>query len=198
MLAAMWDAALQGGYFAAIAIALAMVEVQIEGPHGWAEKLPTWRWGPAWFLRYTSRPVTGYHVWMITLLVLFSHQPLLFSGFSWGAEARIIARFLVMTVVWDILWFLLNPAYGWARFARHDVWWYRHWFGPFPTDYWLTVGASLGFWLMAGAASAAVDGFAPLLDWGVFFGVQVAVVIATDIAFGVRPAAPETPAGGSG
>ena len=33
-----------GLYFFAIAFVLAQLEIQIEGPHGWAEKLPTWRW----------------------------------------------------------------------------------------------------------------------------------------------------------
>ena len=33
-----------GAYFFFIAFILAHLEIQIEGPHGWAEKLPTWRW----------------------------------------------------------------------------------------------------------------------------------------------------------
>ena len=31
-----------GAYFFLIAFFLAHLEIQIEGPHGWAEKLPTW------------------------------------------------------------------------------------------------------------------------------------------------------------
>ena len=32
-----------GAYFFLIALILAHLEIQIEGPHGWAQKLPTWR-----------------------------------------------------------------------------------------------------------------------------------------------------------
>jgi len=36
-------------YFYIIAIFLAILEIQIEGKHGWAEKLPTWRPRPGSF-----------------------------------------------------------------------------------------------------------------------------------------------------
>jgi hypothetical protein len=35
---------LMGAYFFFIGLILAHLAIQIEGPHGWAEKLPTWRW----------------------------------------------------------------------------------------------------------------------------------------------------------
>jgi hypothetical protein len=55
-----------------LAFILAKVEINIEGKHGWAEKLPTWRKKN----RFTKiilgeTPVTGYHFWMF-LMIFFS------------------------------------------------------------------------------------------------------------------------------
>jgi hypothetical protein len=35
----------------AMAVIFAKVEIHIEGPHGWAAKLPTWRIEDHWLLR---------------------------------------------------------------------------------------------------------------------------------------------------
>ncbi len=207
----MSHAILQGAYFAAIAVVLAMVEIHIEGKNGWAANLPTWRWGPEWFLRWTSRPVTGYHVWMLSLLLLFSHLPLVYLGFSWAGELRVLSLFSIMTIFWDFLWFLLNPAYGWRRFARRDVWWYGHWIGPFPTDYWLGALVSLLLWMARGWFERGVGAPARFFEWAAIFGVLSVVTLAAEIIFGMRatcpvpapeappapspPPAPPTPAG---
>ena len=53
-----------------LALILAELEVQIEGPAGWAEKLPTWRakegkWYSKGFQKMLSnKPMTGYHLAM--------------------------------------------------------------------------------------------------------------------------------------
>ncbi len=63
-------------YLFGLCILLAYLEVQIEGPHGWAERLPTWRpQSHAWYARLYTRlmgqkQLTGYHIGMF-LLVLF-------------------------------------------------------------------------------------------------------------------------------
>lgn len=184
----MIDAIVQGAYFGAIAVVLAMVEIQIEGKDGWAANLPTWRWGPDWFLRWSSRPVTGYHVWMISLLLLFCHLPMVYLGWSVGNELRVLSLFFIFTIIWDVLWFILNPAYGYGRFARHDVWWYRHWLGPFPTDYWLATGVSLALWLARGWWEATSSFIGCLAEWGAILAVLIGVTILCELIFGVREA----------
>jgi hypothetical protein len=64
-----------GSYFFVIALVLAHLEIQIEGPHGWAEKLPTWRWDTPGVRRWVGKPVTGYHVCLVTCLLLLLHVP---------------------------------------------------------------------------------------------------------------------------
>ena len=59
-----------GAYFFLIAFILAHLEIQIEGPHGWAEKLPTWRWDSPGVRRWFGKPVTGYHLCLVTLILL--------------------------------------------------------------------------------------------------------------------------------
>src|SRR5437667_875685 len=71
-----------GAYFFLLAFVLAHLEIQIEGPHGWAEKLPTRRWDGPGVRRWFGKPVTGYHLCLLTLLFLFLHVPQFYGG-SW-------------------------------------------------------------------------------------------------------------------
>ena len=76
-----------GLYFFAIAFVLAQLEIQIEGPHGWAAKLPTWRLDGPRVLRWAGKPITGYHVFLMTFILLFIHLPMVYLGFSLVREA---------------------------------------------------------------------------------------------------------------
>lgn len=133
--------AARGAYYFLLSLVLALLEIQIEGPHGWAEKLPTWRWAPARLLRLAGRPLTGYHVWMISFILLSLHLPLLY-GWSWLRHAEVLSFFFLIAVFWDFQWFLLNPHFGWDRFHRGGVWWYARWWGGFPADYYTGLAAS--------------------------------------------------------
>jgi hypothetical protein len=88
-----------GAYFFLIALVLAHLEIQIEGPHGWAEKLPTWRWDSRAVRRWFGKPVTGYHVCLGTLILLFLHVPQLYGG-SWVREADLLSIFFLLTATW--------------------------------------------------------------------------------------------------
>ena len=69
----------EGAYLFALCHILARVEIHIEGPHGWAVNLPTWRWGPNWWLNLTNgKELTGYHVWLTLFLIGMFHLPLIF------------------------------------------------------------------------------------------------------------------------
>jgi hypothetical protein len=115
-----------GAYFVLIAFALAHLEIQIEGPHGWAANLPTWRWdGPA-VRRWLGKPVTGYHLWLMTIVLPFLHVPQFYGG-SWEREANLLAMFFLLTVTWDVRWFGCNRHFGMARFRKGEVWWFPTW-----------------------------------------------------------------------
>jgi hypothetical protein len=123
-----------------LALLLANVEVQIEGGAGWAADLPSWRIEGGWLLDFFwgGRPMTGYHVYIFSFVALFFHFPFAFFWrWSWRAEARALASIALFWVAEDFLWFLLNPAFGWTRFASSFVPWHHRWFLGAPTDYWL-------------------------------------------------------------
>jgi hypothetical protein len=140
------SAATRAGYVFVVACVLAYLEVQIEGPHGWAAALPTWRTtapGLTWIMG--GRPVTGYHVSLVLLLLLLLHWPALFVRWSLLHEIRVLQAFAVLAIVWDFLWFVINPHFGLERYGPETVWWFRRWTLGVPSDYW--VGAFIGLLL---------------------------------------------------
>ena len=131
-----------GAYFFLMAFVLAHLEIQIEGPHGWAEKLPTWRWDGPGVRRWFGKPITGYHLCLITFILLFLHVPQ-FYGASWAREADLLAMFFFLSVTWDVLWFACNRHFGMGRFRKGQVWWFPAWSLGVPRPYLLTLALSL-------------------------------------------------------
>jgi hypothetical protein len=144
------------------ALLFALAEIEIEGEHGWAERLPTWFRVTTRGARFYGRllpgkPLTGYHLVMF-VLPLWSFHIGFFGGvpWTWAAEAATFSAYLIWVATWDLLWFLLNPRYGWARFRKGEIWWHaRTWIGRFPIDYWGALVLSL---VVASAARLAIGG----------------------------------------
>jgi hypothetical protein len=131
-----------GAYFFLIAFVLAHLEIQIEGPHGWAEKLPTWRWDGPGVRRWFGKPVTGYHLYLMTCILLFLHVPQ-FHGGHWEREADLLSMFFFLTVTWDVLWFACNRHFGMARFRKGQIWWFPAWALGVPRPYLMAIVLSL-------------------------------------------------------
>lgn len=126
-------------YIALLALFFAEVEIQIEGNAGWAANLPTWRIEHHWLLDifWGGRPMTGYHAWVFPFMLLVFHLPaVMLSTWSWRLEARIFGAVAIFWIIEDALWFVLNPAYGLAKFSPQNIPWHKHWFSFMPTDYW--------------------------------------------------------------
>lgn len=155
----------QGIYFFAAALALALLEIQIEGPNGWAAALPTWRWKPRWL----CRPVTGYHVYLLSFILLGVHLPQLYMGFSWTREAELMSLFFLLAVGWDFLWFAHNPHFGLARFKPACVWWFGRWWCGVPCDYVVGLAVSAAVCLVPARDLASLSGRAT--SWGLVLGV---------------------------
>jgi hypothetical protein len=129
----------------ALATVYALLEIQIEGPNGWAKNLPTWRksgfpWG---LLVGFDKELTGFHFYFLLLLLLLFHFPFLFVSWTMALELRILSLFLLTRIVEDFLWFVLNPAYGIGKFVRKEIPWHKAWFFGLPTGYWTTTPVAL-------------------------------------------------------
>jgi hypothetical protein len=160
---------------------LANLEVQIEGPNGWAAKLPTWRTlDPSITWIFGGKPVTGYHVYLNLMLLAFFHFPFVFTNFSWKKEARLISGYVLLTVVWDFLWFVVNPYFGTQRYSAENIWWFKHWFFGFPIDYYFGIVVSLIIMIAPGFRSRRESGklaAAWAVQFAVLLGLTVMVVL---------------------
>lgn len=133
------------------AIFFAEVEIQIEGPAGWAASLPTWRIEHHWLLDifWGGRPLTGYHAWAFSFMFLVFHLGVFIAQkWSWRIETRIIASLMLFWIIEDFLWFIFNPAFGISNFSPDKVAWHTHWFLGIPADYWnFTIVSAILMWL---------------------------------------------------
>jgi hypothetical protein len=146
---------------AVLALFFANVEIQIEGAHGWAASLPvTFRIDHHWLLDWFwgGRPMTGYHAWVFPFVILFFHLPMLMvARWTPRLEARALGCAMLFWIIEDALWFVMNPAFGWAGLRPGApgepacAWWHVHWFLGLPADYWTftAVGGGLLWWSFA-------------------------------------------------
>lgn len=124
-----------------VSFAFAKVEIAIEGGHGWAESLPTWRvtshnWASLLF--FSGRPLTGYHLWMETFILSILHLVYVFDSPTISTELQILAFFCFFSVFEDYFWFVFNPAFGIRNFKKDKIWWHQaHWWWIMPRDYYM-------------------------------------------------------------
>ena len=168
-----------GLYFFAIAFVLAHLEIQIEGPHGWAARLPTWRWDSPGVRRWAGKPITGYHVFLLAFILLLIHLPQMHVGFSLEREAETLSLFFLLANFWDFLWFACNPHYGLSRFRAGQVWWFKSWFLGLPVPYYQGLVLSLAIYLAPGLFSSTPLWQERLLRWGTVFAVFLVPTLLT-------------------
>ncbi len=156
--------AVRVGVLCALALWFALIEIEIEGAHGWALRLPTWfrTRGPAGRLYGAisgGKPLTGYHLFMASLPLVILHLPFGYGAdWSAAAEVMVLATYMAFAIGWDYLWFILNPAYGLRGFRRGRVWWYAGpWIGPLPYEYYAAVAGSFAVALIAWPIGGGAD-----------------------------------------
>ena len=125
---------------------------------GWAYDLPTPYRVTGWFavvfgLFNGKRPATLYHAFLFPLLLLLPHVTFVVQ-WNWSGydECRLMADWFAALAVWDFDWFVLNPGFTWrgVRLAEwHNNKNNRLVFGLFPIDYFLELGISIVFALLA-------------------------------------------------
>lgn len=144
-------------YFGGVLLAaacFAVMEIQIEGPAGWAQNLPTWRaknprLRAIFNFIFPGRPITGYHLSILIFIAIVAHLSFAF-GMPWTpkAEMRSIAFCIFFWVAEDFLWFVLNPHFGLRRFRPQFISWHQKaWWWIAPRDYW--IGLALGITIYA-------------------------------------------------
>lgn len=137
-----------------MAYVMALLEVQIEGASGWAADLPTWRkevsfpiigmWG------YSGKPLTGYHTYLWIYSFLLPHFAFFFTKWSVKKELYLISFYVLFSTFEGLLWFYVNPAYGWGKFKKGDVSWYNEdWTLGIPTEYWYRFSFAIVIYLLS-------------------------------------------------
>ena len=89
----------------------ALIEIEIEGKHGWAKKLPTTNIVPFSKVKY-------YH------LYIFLFVSIMFT-FIYGLNYFSIAMIIIFFFIEDFIWFILNPHYGVTKYTKKDIPWHK-------------------------------------------------------------------------
>jgi hypothetical protein len=132
------------------AASFALLEIQIEGPYGWASRLPTWRVENRWTrVLLGARTLTGYHLYAHLFVAILLHVPfaLGFVAPSLRPELRILSFLILFWIIEDFLWFVLNPEFGVRKFNREHAWWHAPtWWWIMPREYWVLLPVGLAFY----------------------------------------------------
>ena len=120
-------------------------EIQIEGKDGWARELPCWRLNVFFRKLLGGKALTGYHTWMMLLVLSIFHGIFIFLKWNIAIELLTIGFFLWYFVIEDFLWFIFNRHYRLRRFLKKEIPWHKRWIGPLPLTYWIAtlVGSAL-------------------------------------------------------
>lgn len=119
-----------------LAIITALWEIQVEGKEGWAKLLPTFRINVFFRKLLGGKPLTGYHIFLLSLFVTVFHGLFINELGSWKIEATIFGLVSWFFVIEDSLWFLFNPHYTWKKFRKQEIEWHNRWFIGLPISYW--------------------------------------------------------------
>jgi len=124
-------------YTVGIGIVLGYFETQIEGKDGWAEKLPCWRKKDGWIVKNImgGRPLTSYHLSLISLLIMILHSSFFLITWNWQLELFVLGLLLELLLFDDFFWFVLNPDFRLKKFKKEEIWWHKKWIGPVPDFY---------------------------------------------------------------
>lgn len=130
------------GFALLIATVMALFEIQIEGSHGWASQLPTWRVNVhipmvGMWQGYKGKPLTGYHLYLWLFSFLLPHIVFLYTKWTWKKELNLLSFYIFYTTLEGLLWFILNPAWGWSRFRQGVPWYKEYWLVGIPFEYWI-------------------------------------------------------------
>lgn len=175
-----------------LALVQAFLEVQIEGPHGWAAKLPVWRPradGKIERLKKIlkiKKPLTGYHLGLIVFWIFILHLPFAFGvSWSWKAELVVLSFLTFWMFIEDFLWFIINPHFGFKKFKSEYVWWHDRWAIGVPVDYYVALIFSFIFYLPVRSTIAE-----SIIEWlkilAIFIVLTLITILITELVRMIR------------
>ncbi len=136
-------------YIFIMAAVLALLEIQIEGPNGWAKNLPTWRPDPSrpiakiYSKMMSGKELTGYHALLFPFIILIFHLTFFLGApFTLENEAKILSLYFIFIALEDFLWFVLNPYHPLKNFTKQNIN-HKSFFLGMPTDYYFAILMSL-------------------------------------------------------
>lgn len=107
-----------------LALLYSLMEIEMEGQHGWAKNLPT--------TKNILGTFTLYHVYMLVFVFL------LFGGWffvrflsgcmsAWTMVFHSIFYIILWFVIEDFLWFVYNPHFTIKRYKKQHIPWHANW-----------------------------------------------------------------------
>src|SRR4030066_244499 len=63
-------------------------------------------------------------------------------------EIQILYSYVIIAVVWDFQWFVMNPYFGMEKYKPENIWWFKNWVFSFPVDYFIGIAVSLVLFLI--------------------------------------------------
>jgi hypothetical protein len=109
------------GFFVFIfSVIYSLMEIEIEGEHGWCEKLPT--------AKKFYKDFTFYHILMNTLIIMTFIRLYINKGLF-------ITLFYTTSffLIEDFLWFVLNPCFTLKKYTKENIPWHKEWFMGIPS-----------------------------------------------------------------
>jgi hypothetical protein len=111
-----------------LATILAILEIQVEGKQRVGE----------------NKKPAPYQTTMFILVFLMFSLPYFFGKtLTLVNYTETVSLFFIFIVLWDFLWFVLNPAYPLKNFKQEHVWWHKTWLFGLPVSYFWSLSISL-------------------------------------------------------
>ena len=144
-------------YITIYAILFSLLEIEAEGKHGWANKLPT----PSALFTLTT-----YHV-IMNIMVIFTLVYSLYPNNIYTMIFYIVAWFLIE----DTMWFMLNPHYTIHEYKRENIWWLngQNWYMGMPLQNYIGLGIM--------AIAAFLNKSKDLLYGGLTMAITIGIIL---------------------
>lgn len=111
-----------GIFLVLFALVYAWIEIEIEGPSGWAKNLPT--------PQKVAGHLSLYHVYMVLLAAVVIGGLLHYRAHKTDWK-HVCGEFVFLLVIFflaqDFLWFVMNPGYTVLGYRESLIPWHSHW-----------------------------------------------------------------------